>query len=249
MKEETVGYTPESVVNAVKENAPPTSYVPEADWNAWAGEAGWHEWLHTLPSKNHIESMHVVWEYGVITSTFAFLIPEIINETYETMEWLYFEVAVGAFVRPQDGFDQLPAQIIKESADIVGTEKSQADEKMSRRAQNQIYQEEREQSIEDRIKRSKELNNPTSDADTTIGSVEDPFDMNGPTETTDADNMFSEEEPTVTAETHNIFSEENSTTTPEEEKYSENNQSETGGIVTDGSYVVVSPSLEIRSQF
>jgi hypothetical protein len=150
----TVGYTPESVVRAVKENAPPTSYVPEADWNAWAGAAGWHEWLHTLPSKNHTETMHVAWEFGVMTSTYAFLLPEIVNDTYVAMKWLYYEVAVGAFVHPVGGFDQLPPQVIVESVKIVGADASPADEKMKEKALNQISREEQEQSIQERIKRS-----------------------------------------------------------------------------------------------
>jgi hypothetical protein len=194
MKEEIVGYSPDNVVHAVKEKSPPAWWIPETNWDAWASEAGWHEWLHTLPSKNQAETMDVVWEYGVISSTLAFLLPEVINETFITMEWTYFEVAVGAFVHPMGGFDQLPAQVIKESADIVGPKKSPADEEMSRRAQNQIIREEWEQSIEDRIKRSEELNKPTSEADATIGSVENPFVDNDTAQTADSENMFSEEE-------------------------------------------------------
>jgi hypothetical protein len=216
MKYETVGYTPESVVRAVKENAPPTSYVPEADWNAWAGAAGWHEWLHTLPSKNHTETMHVAWEFGVMTSTYAFLLPEIVNDTYVAMKWLYYEVAVGAFVHPVGGFDQLPPQVIVESVKIVGADASPADEKMKEKALNQISREEQEQSIQERIKRSEELNNPTSDSDTVVGEIEDPFAENDSTKTSDAD-IFSEEEPTGTEDPQNMFSEHESTTSQEEE--------------------------------
>ncbi|MCH7951945.1 hypothetical protein IH980_04395 [Patescibacteria group bacterium] len=157
MSSEVVGYSPANVVNAVKEKAPPTMVVPEAEWNAWAGEAGWHEWLHTRPSKNHTETMNVVWEYGVITSTLAIKMPDFINETYMTMKSLYFEVAVGAFVQPKGGFDQLPAQVIKETAEIVGSEMSGPDWNTWRWARNQVIREEWEQSIEENIEQQKEV--------------------------------------------------------------------------------------------
>lgn len=138
-KAEVVGYSPDAVVKTIKEKAPPTQMVPESEWSAWAGEAGMHEGLHTRPSKNYTETMNVVWEYGVITTTLAIEMPKIINQTYMTMEWLYFEVATAAFVRPMGGFEQLTAKVIKESAEAVGKRNmSQPDWNIWQQADNQL---------------------------------------------------------------------------------------------------------------
>lgn len=149
MNSEVVGYSPNDVVRAIKENAPPNTVVSDAEWSAWAGEAGKHERLHTLPSRNHTETMSTVWEYGVITSTLAIMMPDVINNTYLTMKWLYFEVATSAFVQPRGGFEQLPAQVIKESAEAVGrAAMSDPDWVTWEQARDQVIREEWQRSLE-----------------------------------------------------------------------------------------------------
>lgn len=166
MHAEVVGYSPESVVRAVEDNSPPTWLVPEPDWSAWAGEAGRHEWLHTRPSRNHSETINVVWEFGVITSTLAIKIPEFINETYMTMKWLYFEVATAAFVQPQGGFEQLPAAILKESAEAVGkSSMSGPDWETWEKANAELIREAWEQAVDERIERHQEPGNSPSTKD------------------------------------------------------------------------------------
>jgi len=163
MRAEIVGYSPESVVRAVEDNAPPTLMVPEAEWDAWAGEAGRHEWLHTQPSRNHSETANVVWEYGVITTTLAIMMPEVINETYLTMKWLYFEVATAAFVQPQGGFEQLPAAVIKESAEAVGkSSMSGPDWETWEQANAELIREAWEQSAIEKIERQEAIRSEQS---------------------------------------------------------------------------------------
>lgn len=181
MSAEVVGYTPNDVVRAIKENAPPTTVVSDAEWSAWAGEAGEHERLHTMPSRNHPETMNVVWEYGVITSTLALYMPDFINETYMTMQWVYFEVATGAFVQPLGGFSELPAQVIAESAEAVGKDAmSDPDWATWKSAHASVIREEWEQRLkENQVQQDEENNSPlTEEPEAPESELEEPDPKN-----------------------------------------------------------------------